>query len=66
MFYFWLGRAAEGHCPPSVVDDAFRRAMIELRQKAEEPICDGDFTDEETVESDGFITCYFSGPTRPI
>jgi hypothetical protein len=31
-----------------------------------EPYCDGDLPDMETVESDGFITCHFSGPIRPI
>lgn len=31
-----------------------------------EPYCDGDFTNEETVEGDGFITVYCSGPIRPI
>ena len=30
------------------------------------PLCDGDFENEECIESDGFITCYFSGPIRPI
>jgi hypothetical protein len=31
-----------------------------------EPYCDGDFTDMECIEDDGFITCYFSGPIQPI
>lgn len=31
-----------------------------------EPYCDGEFTDEEIIEADGFITCYMSGPIRPI
>jgi hypothetical protein len=31
-----------------------------------EPYCDGDFTEEDHVEDDGFITVYFSGPIRPI
>ena len=30
------------------------------------PLCDGEFENEECVEGDGFITCYFSGPIRPI
>jgi hypothetical protein len=31
-----------------------------------EPYCDGDLPDTECIESDGFITCYFSGPIQPI
>jgi hypothetical protein len=31
-----------------------------------EPYCDGDMTDMECIEGDGFITCYFSGPVQPI
>lgn len=31
-----------------------------------EPYCDGDFTDEENIEADGFVTVHFSGPIRPI
>jgi hypothetical protein len=31
-----------------------------------EPNCDGEFTDSEEIEADGFITVHFSGPIRPI
>jgi hypothetical protein len=31
-----------------------------------EPYCDGEFTDSEEIEADGFITVHFSGPIRPI
>ena len=31
-----------------------------------EPYCDGDFTDEEHIEADGFITVHCSGPIRPF
>jgi hypothetical protein len=31
-----------------------------------EPYCDGEFTDSEEIEADGFITVHCSGPIRPI
>jgi hypothetical protein len=31
-----------------------------------EPLCDGEFTDSEEIEGDGFITVYCSGPIRTI
>jgi hypothetical protein len=31
-----------------------------------EPYCDGDLPDMECIESDGLITCYFSGPIQPL
>jgi hypothetical protein len=33
---------------------------------ADEPYCDGEFTDYEIIEADGFITVHCSGPIRPI
>ena len=37
-----------------------------LGVEAESPECDGDHEQMDCIESDGFITCYFSGPIRPI
>lgn len=31
-----------------------------------EPLCDGDFENMDCIEDDGFVTCYFSGPIKPI
>ena len=31
-----------------------------------EPYCDGDFTEEEQIEADGYITVHCSGSIRPI
>jgi hypothetical protein len=31
-----------------------------------EPYCDGDFTEEDHIEDDGFITVYCSGAIRAI
>ena len=30
------------------------------------PECDGDFENMECVESDGWITCWFSGSIKPL
>jgi hypothetical protein len=57
---FGLGLAAGLIIIPLAIVEAIN-ALVD-----DEPLCDGDFTDEECVESDGFITCYFSGPIRPI
>lgn len=68
MFYHWLGREAEKLIREQE-DRAFFRNEVIARQaesKPDEPICDGDFVKEETVEGDGFITVYCSGPIRPI
>jgi hypothetical protein len=53
--YFWLGEEANAY----EADRDMERALLE-------PYCDGEFTDSEEIEADGFITVHCSGPIRPI
>ena len=48
-----------------ILGEAINLALAVSARKLE-PLCDGEFTDEEHIESDGFITVYCSGPIRPI
>jgi hypothetical protein len=59
-FLFGLGIATGLILIPLAIVEAIN-ALVD-----DEPLCDGDFTDEECVESDGLITVYFSGQIRPI
>jgi hypothetical protein len=59
-FLFGLGIATGLIIIPLAIVEAINWKM------GDEPLCDGEFTDEECVESDGLITVYFSGPIRPI
>jgi hypothetical protein len=57
---FGLGIAAGLIIIPLAIVEAINWKM------GDEPLCDGEFTDSEEIESDGFITVYCSGPIRPI
>jgi hypothetical protein len=62
-FAFGLGIAAGLIIIPLAIVEAINRMFGD---KPLEPLCDGEFTDSEEIESDGFITVYCSGPIRPI
>jgi hypothetical protein len=59
-FAFGLGVAAGLIVIPLAIVEAINRMF------GDKPLCDGEFTDSEEIEGDGFITVYCSGPIRTI